>query len=365
MKKKIDKVFWCENCLNMSTRPRITFDSSQVCNACNWSNEKKKINWTKRMLQFDNLKKDIKSKKSDFDVIVPVSGGKDGSYVTEQMIQNGLKPLCITVNPPLRTELGFKNIENFKKNNLSLYEINLPYESHRSLNKFGFLNHGRPLYGWVIGIFTAVIKTAQEKNIKLIMYGEDGEAEYGGSTYLKEKSFFTPNFIKNIYFEKKYEDTIKHAKKFDMHWWLFNNSKIKLSHWSYYENWDSYRNYLVAKNKYGLEEKKDKNTATYTNFGQNDTHLYDLHCYLMYLKFGFGRCTQDIGIDIRRGAMSRDQGIQLAKIYDNEFPEEKIPLYLDYFQISQRQFDKTIEKFVNKSLFKKVGKKWKTKYKII
>ena len=63
--------------------------------------------------------------------------------------------------------------------------------------------------------------------------------------------------------------------------------------------------------------------------------------------------------------MSRDQGIQLAKIYDNEFPEEKVPLYLDYFQISQRQFDKTIEKFVNKSLFKKVGKKWKTKYKII
>ena len=133
MKKKIDMAFWCKNFLNMSTRPRITCDSSQVCNACNWSNEKKKINWTKRMLQFDNLKKDIKSKKSDFDVIVPVSGGKDGSYVTEQMIQNGLKPLCITVNPPLRTELGFKNIENFKKNNLILKKINFPYERHRSL----------------------------------------------------------------------------------------------------------------------------------------------------------------------------------------------------------------------------------------
>ena len=63
MKKKIDKVFWCKNCLNMSTRPRITFDRNQVCNACNWSNEKKKINWTKRMLQFERLKKDIKSKK--------------------------------------------------------------------------------------------------------------------------------------------------------------------------------------------------------------------------------------------------------------------------------------------------------------
>ena len=77
-----------------------------------------------------------------------------------------------------------------------------------------------------------------------------------GALILKKKSFFTPNFIKNIYFEKKYEKTIKFAKKDDMHWWLFNDSKTKLSHWSYYENWDSYRNYLVAKNKYGLEEKK-------------------------------------------------------------------------------------------------------------
>ena len=353
MKKQLNKIFWCKNCLNMSTRPRISFDKNQVCNACNWSLEKKNINWEKRMGQFKLLKNSIKSKNKNFDVIVPVSGGKDGSYVTDQMLKNDLRPLCITVNPPLRTDLGYKNIENFKKNNLSLLEINLPYESHQKLNKFGFLNHGRPLYGWVIGIFTAIIKTAREKNISLIMYGEDGETEYGGSSHLKKKSFFTPNFIKNIYFEKKYEKTIKFAKKDDMHWWLFNDSKTKLSHWSYYENWDSYRNYLVAKNKYGLEEKKDKNSGTYTNFGQNDTHLYDLHCYLMYLKFGFGRCTQDIGIDIRRGAMTRDQGIQLAKIYDNEFPEDKIPLFLEYFDITKKQFDKTIDKFVNKNLFKK------------
>ena len=163
MKKQLNKIFWCKNCLNMSTRPRISFDKNQVCNACNWSLEKKNINWEKRMGQFKLLKNSIKSKNKNFDVIVPVSGGKDGSYVTDQMLKNDLRPLCITVNPPLRTDLGYKNIENFKKNNLSLLEINLPYESHQKLNKFGFLNHGRPLYGWVIGIFTAIIKTAREK----------------------------------------------------------------------------------------------------------------------------------------------------------------------------------------------------------
>ncbi len=37
------KVFWCKNCLNMSTRPRIEFDYRGFCNACNWVEEKKKL----------------------------------------------------------------------------------------------------------------------------------------------------------------------------------------------------------------------------------------------------------------------------------------------------------------------------------
>ena len=33
--------FWCKNCLNMSTRPRITFDKRGWCNACQWMEDKK------------------------------------------------------------------------------------------------------------------------------------------------------------------------------------------------------------------------------------------------------------------------------------------------------------------------------------
>ena len=34
-------MFWCTNCLNTSTRPRITFDKNGLCNACQWVKEKK------------------------------------------------------------------------------------------------------------------------------------------------------------------------------------------------------------------------------------------------------------------------------------------------------------------------------------
>ena len=51
------EVFWCSSCLNMSTRPRITFDQEGRCNACQWSDEKKIFNWKERE---EELKKNLK-----------------------------------------------------------------------------------------------------------------------------------------------------------------------------------------------------------------------------------------------------------------------------------------------------------------
>ena len=95
------------------------------------------------------------------------------------------------------------------------------------------------------------------------------------------------------------------------------NKDLKITHWSYFEPWDSYRNYLISKKKFNLEESKEGNLGTFTNFAQNDQAMFALHTYLMYLKFGFGRATQDAGIEIRRGAMTREQGLNLVNLYDN------------------------------------------------
>ena len=102
----------------------------------------------------------------------------------------------------------------------------------------------------------------------------------------------------------------------------------------------------------------------FTNFAQNDQFLFSLHTYLMYLKFGFGRATQDAGIEIRRGAMNRDQAINLAKLYDNNFPENFIKLYLDYYKMDISEFNAVIDKFANKQLFKKISGRWEPQFSI-
>ena len=85
---------------------------------------------------------------------------------------------------------------------------------------------------------------------------------------------------------------------------------------------------------------------------------------MMYLKFGFGRATQDAGIEIRRGSMTRDQAINLVQMYDNAYPYELIDTYLDYFKMKKDEFDSVLDHFANKALFEKVDGLWQPKFEV-
>ena len=183
----------------------------------------------------------------------------------------------------------------------------------------------------------------------------------------------TFDYIKKIYVENAYEKAIKKnkLKRKENYWFSLPNFTKKnlfkpyLLWWSFFENWDPYRNYLYAKKYCGLKEYSKSNEGTFTNFSQNDQKLYSLHTYLMYLKFGFGRATQDIGIEIRRGAMTRDQGINLVRLYDGQYPQEYLDDYLNYFNITKKVFDNILYKWTNKKLFKREKNIIVPKFKII
>jgi hypothetical protein len=84
----------------------------------------------------------------------------------------------------------------------------------------------------------------------------------------------------------------------------------------------------------------------------------------MYLKFGFGRANQDASIEIRRGAMDREQALNLVKLYDGHYPEQFIQEYLDYYKMSKIEFDETLDRWANKELFEKIDGKWIPRFEI-
>ena len=366
-------VFWCTNCLNMSTRPRISFDEKGWCNACQWMEEKKTLDWSDRQHELQEYLEKYRSRKGGFDCVVPVSGGKDGSYVSYNLKHKyGMHPLTITVTPALSLDLGNTNLRNFIDSGYNLIQINPDANVMRILNRQGFIDKGIPYFGWLVAIQAGVVRMAINLNIPLLFYGEDGEIEYGGSIEAKNRAMYDFEYMKRIYMEGGYEHVLRSSglSESEMYFFLFPTDKelegkeLSITHWSYFEAWEPYRNYLVAKEHCGLQEAPDNNSGTFTNFAQNDQALYALHTYLMYLKFGFGRATQDAGIEIRRDAMSREQAVNLVRLYDGHYPEEFIETYLDYYQMNQEEFDSILDKWVNKELFEKVNSRWSPMFQL-
>jgi len=369
-----ENLIWCRNCLTMSTRPRITFDHRGWCNACVWAETKKSIDWSGRQKKLLTLLDKHKKNNGGFDCIVPCSGGKDGSYVAYNLKHKyGMNPLCVTVTPPLTLRLGDENLQAFINSGYNHISINPDYDAMQALNKSGFIEMGFPYYGWLIAIHTAVIRAAIAFGAELIFYGEDGEVEYGGSTETSKNPIYDFHYQKKVYLEGGHEKVLN-ASGLTQNQLIFfvfpGDNELKgrtldITHWSYFENWDPYRNYLVAKEHCGLQEADSSNAGTFTNFSQNDQALYALHAYLMYLKFGFGRANQDACIEVRRGAMDRQQAVNLVRLYDGHYPSDFIEQYLDYYQMSKQEFDSVIDKFANKDLFEKIDGYWKPKFTVV
>jgi N-acetyl sugar amidotransferase len=357
----------------MSTRPRLRFDDRGWCNACVWMERKRELDWAARERELTRLLDRHRGDGSRFDCVVPVSGGKDGSYVAHTLqTLHGMTPLCVTVTPPLALELGERNLKNFVASGFNHVTVNPHPHAMQVLNRVGFEEMGFPYYGWLLAIQSAVIRVALNFGVGLIFYGEDGEVEYGGTEKTIDSAIYDVTYMKEIYLEGGYEKVLDRSELPESELAFFRfptdaelaEHPIDITHWSYFENWDPYRNYLVAKEFCGLEEAEATNAGTFTNFAQNDQALYALHTYLMYLKFGFGRATQDACIEVRRGAMDRDQAVNLVRLYDGHYPDEFLEMYLDYYGLDQSQFDAVLDSWANRELFEKVDGRWRPTFEV-
>ena len=364
---------WCSNCVAMSTRPRIQFDARGWCNACVWAEKKQSLDWAARGRELDALLQRHRRTDGRFDCMVPVSGGKDGSYVAYNLKHKyGMHPLAVTVTPALPLALGEQNLRSFVESGYNHMSINPNPQAMRALNRTGFIEMGFPYYGWLIAIQSGPLRIAARLGIELIFYGEDGEVEYGGTTETNKNPIYDPTYMKRIYLEGGYEKVLDRCgvKGENLYFFEFptdedlGGRRLDITHWSYFENWDPYRNYLVAKEHAGLREAEGSNAGTFTNFAQNDQALYALHTYLMYLKFGFGRANQDASIEVRRGAMDRDQAVNLVRLYDGRYPDEYLPMYLEYYGMTQQEFDAVLDRWANQRLFEKRDGRWTPRFRV-
>ncbi len=362
----------CKKCIMPNTRPRLFFDDDGICAACEWNEIKKsKIDWNSRRRELEQLCDNIRGKQL-YDCIVPASGGKDSTYVADKMKNEfNLNVLTVTITPPLETELIQHNMKRFLDKGFDNIRVTPNPAIAREINKFGFVEQGRPMLSWTSCLNSVMFRMAVNFKVPLVMFGEDGETEYGGSNETRYLPYYDTDYAIRIYTEgNDPRSFVKGHTDKEMGMWLFPSKEdiertgLKVGHWSYFENWDPYSHYEFARDHYDMEKAGERNTGTYTDFGQLDTPLYELHTYMMYLKFGFGRGLQDACIDIRAGRLTREKAVEIVRKYDGEYPEKNIPVFCDYYQMTRKEFDAVLDRHANKDLFEKKDGIWKPKFVI-
>ncbi len=370
-----EEVLFCRRCTMSNQRPRITFDSDGTCSACNFSDHKKNnIDWTERHNELEKLCNKFRKDDGSYDIIIPCSGGKDGSYVAHMMkYKYNMNPLCVTWAPHIYTEIGKKNLDNFI--NIGDFDHILGTRAgqvHRKLSKFCFNYAGDAFLPFIYGQTNFPNKIAINYNISLIMYGENGEVEYGGDNKNWDKPQRTISDQDLHYFHGKpvsfWED--KGFSRKDLAPYMppkFEDIKrhnLEVHFFSYYHFWDPQENFYYAVENTGFDPNPERTEGTFTKYASLDDKTDWLHYYLAFIKFGIGRATYDSAHEIRDEKITREEGVALVKKYDDEFPKRYFIETLQYLDINEDEFWEVIDSWRSPHIWKKENNQWTLKNKI-
>ena len=319
----------------------------------------------KGVTSFYNLVEKYKSKDgSTWDCIVPVSGGKDSTYQVVKMLQLGLNPLCVTATTCHLSDIGRKNIENIKNLGVDYVEFSPNPVVRRKLNKIGLTQVGDISWPEHVGIFTIPIRAAVQYGIKLIVWGENSQHEYGGPAAAAENNVLTRRWLEEFggllglrvtdlvgIDELQQKDLIAYSYPSDAELERVGVTGVFLG---YYLPWDGYSNALVSQ-AHGFTTLQHTVEGSVVNYENLDNHQTGIHDYFKYLKFGFGRATDIACLHLRRGRITREDAISMVDKHDGKFPSSYLgkPLseILAPLDLTVEEFTKICDRFTNKKIF--------------
>lgn len=370
-----EKVVFCNKCVISNQRPRISFDEEGVCSACRYSEKKERsIDWKAREKNLLRTLDRFRKNNGEFDVVVPCSGGKDSAFVAWELKNTyGMNPLTVTWASHIPTDIGSKNLLRFIDSGFSNIMGSPNGEVHRTLTKHSFIEIGDPFQPFIYGQKAFPMQIATKYNIPLIMYGENGEVEYGGDPKNKEKSFHDlKDDLEKHYFSGvgPMEWLKKGFKQKDLHFYMppsieeMGKIGVECHFFGYYKKWDPRKNAELAKERTGMQFGEERTEGTYTNFASLDDKIDGMHYYMAFIKFGIGRCTSDASHEIRDGYISREEGMSLVRKYDGEFPYRNYRDFLDYVGLTDDECRGYMDRWRSDHLWKFENGRWKLRCQI-
>ena len=320
----------CKVCLMPSTRPDVPHTDG-VCQACTNYQNRPAIDW-------DSRKAALLALLDRFDgrVIVPSSGGKDSTYQVITLMELGADVTVVTARTCHLTELGRANIDN-----LARYARTIEYVPNMTvrakLNRLGLQMVGDISWPEHAAIFSTPFRAAVDLGIPLIMYGECPQAEYGGPMGSEQAMQMTARWrsefggflgLRPADFVGMEGITARDMKDYELPGEMAmivgrlsptkGAQSVEAHFLGQYIPWDSRRNAAVAID-HGMQYELPCAT-NYWAWENLDNAQTGIHDHMALVKYGYGRGTAQISVDIRSGRMDRETGLKIAQVCEAAFP---------------------------------------------
>lgn len=361
---------YCKRCLFPETKPDLSIDDEGVCDACRSAELKAEaIDWDVRREELREILERYKSADgSNYDCVVPVSGGKDSTFQVMQILELGYTPLAVTWSACSYTDVGRQNIESMQQLGVDHIQFTPNPKVYRAMFAEAFRRVGDGCWPCHVGIFSYPVRVAVNYRVPLLVYGENPQMEYGGPATNAQKNVIDRRWLEEFggLLGNRIEDMlgvngigerdlIPYRYPTDQELEDVGVTGIFLGH---YVKWDA-REQLTRVLPSGFRVNdsvadvgdQPHQEGTYTNYENLDGKFVGVHDYLKFLKFGFGRATDHASIDIRNERIERDEAIELVRRYEGKVPRRYLEEYLEFVGMSEEEFYETLDAFTNKAIF--------------
>ena len=351
-------MIYCEKCVYPMTAAQLEITDG-ICSACRSAERLSLITkeeWDHREEVFGELVKSLASENgSNYDCIIPVSGGKDSFYQAHLMTEKyNLKPLLVTYHGNNYLPEGDFNRDLMRNAFDADHLVFGPSVSTlKKLNRVGFKVMGDMNWHAHCGINTYPIQIAVMMKIPMVIWGE---------TFWDISGMFSPDDFVEFSARTRHEHALRGYEWYDLigqeglvekdfMWAKYPedeeilNAGVRGLCIGNYFNWDPNTQTEIIKEKYGWKGSDKEFQRTYRRMSNlDDRYENGAHDLLKFIKFGYGRGSDHASKDIRTGYMTREEGIEKVRQYDHVISDD-LDYWLNYVEMSEEEFWSTADTF--------------------
>ncbi len=358
---------YCRRCVMPETRPNLHIDDAGICDPCRNHDKRPHIDWAERERMFLDLVGQYRSPDGgNYDCIVPVSGGKDSTYQVVKLLEHGLNPLLVMATTDMLTPIGRHNIDNLKTLGCDAIEIDVNPLVRRRINRIALETMGDISWPEHLTIFTIPMRIALQTGVRLVVWGENPEYEYGGpaefaNSFYKKTRRWMEEFSGMQGMRVSDLAGVDGITRRDLIQYTYpdvdalEEAGVVGIYLGMFFPWDGVSNAWIAQ-AYGMRTHGQAVEGSCVDYQNLDNYQTGIHDYFMWLKYGFGRATYHASLAVRHGRISRPMAMQIVRRHDGRYPWSYLgkPLegILDGLDMTVEEFDRLCDKFTNKSLFK-------------